>query len=304
MESHILVRREKNMEPVPSSLTKTYPKRGPLQQFRFSEATAFRCFRCGNKKKSKLITVYSGDWSRKLCNGCYGRLLSLYEIKAGTEADDQRAEELADALLSLVTADQQRKAESLFKTSDNRAEALSPKALRFIATAEHVAGQLESNAQLEWSPAVIGLCKAVELEVVDRILMPLAALSTDKDLSNDKKDKDIGRIEAFCANTNMKPPELGAFSHFLQTVIHSKKRRETSCLIGYFLRLASEWTGSNWVLDIEGLNRLLKHLTTTYRNRAAHIDELSKDDYVNCREIVIGSQGIIWELILATERQK
>ena len=75
------------MQPVPSTLTKTYPKRGPLQQFRFAEGTAFKCFRCGDTKKSKLITVYSGDWSRKLCNGCYGRLLSLYEIKAGTGTD-------------------------------------------------------------------------------------------------------------------------------------------------------------------------------------------------------------------------
>ena len=136
------------MEPVPSTVTKTYPQRGPLQQFRFAEGTAFRCFRCGNSKKSKLITVYSGDWSRKLCNGCYGRLLSLYEIKAGTSEDDQRAEELADALLSLVTVDQQRQAERLFRASGSRAEAISPEALRFIATAEHVAGQLESNAQL------------------------------------------------------------------------------------------------------------------------------------------------------------
>lgn len=69
------------MEPVPSTVTKTYPQRGPLQQFRFAESTAFRCFRCSNAKKSKLITVYAGDWSRRLCNGCYGCLLSIYDIK-------------------------------------------------------------------------------------------------------------------------------------------------------------------------------------------------------------------------------
>ena len=114
------------MEPIPSTVTKTYPQRGPLQQFRFAEGTAFRCFRCGCSKKSKLITVYSGDWSRKLCNGCYGRLLSLYEIKAGTAPDDLRAEKLSDALLSLATVEQQRQAERLFKASDNRAETLSP----------------------------------------------------------------------------------------------------------------------------------------------------------------------------------
>lgn len=292
------------MEPVPSTVTKTYPQRGPLQQFRFAEGTSFRCFRCGDTKKSKLITVYSGDWSRKLCNGCYGRLLSLYEIKAGTAADDHRVEQLADALLSLVTVDQQRQAERLFRASDNRAEALSPGALRFIATAEYVAAQLESNAQLEWSPAVIGLCKAVEAEVVGRILRPLAALAGSEDLSGDKNDKDIGRVAAFCVEPQRKPPELGAFSHFLQTVIYSQHRRQTSQLIGCFLRLAGQWTGSAWLLDAEGLHRALALLTTTYRNRAAHIDELARGDYLGCREITIGTQGIVWKLVLSTERHK
>src|SRR6266545_1018958 len=103
------------MAPVPSSVTKTYPQRGPLQQFRFAEGTAFRCFRCGDTKKSKLIAVYGGDWSRRLCNGCYGRLLSLFEIKAGTDAYDQRAEALAAALLAAVAVEDQRHAERLLR---------------------------------------------------------------------------------------------------------------------------------------------------------------------------------------------
>ncbi len=292
------------MEPVPSTVTKIYPKRGPLQQFRFAEGTAFKCFRCGNTKKSKLITVYSGDWLRKLCNGCYGRLLSLYEIKAGTGADDQRADQLADALLSLVTVDQQRQAEHLFKASDNRANVLSPEALRFIVTAEHVAAQLELKAQLEWSPAVIGLCKAIEAEVVVRILRPLATFAGTEDLSGDKSDKDIGRVAAFCADPQRKSPELGSFAHFLQTAIHSQQRRQTSKLIGCFIRLAATWTGSTWLLDPDGLHRVLTHLTTTYRNRAAHIDELAKDDYLGCREVTIGSQGVVWNLITSTEYHK
>ena len=46
------------MESVPSTVIKTYPKRGPLQQFRFAESTAFRCFRCGDTKRPRLITTY------------------------------------------------------------------------------------------------------------------------------------------------------------------------------------------------------------------------------------------------------
>jgi len=242
------------MEPVPSTVIKRYPQRGPLQQLRFADSTAFTCFRCGNTKKSKLITLYGGDWSRRLCNGCYGRLLSLYEIKAGTGAHDQRAEELASALLSAVAVDDQRQAEHLFRTSEKRAECLSAGALRFVATAEHVAGQLEADPQLEWSPAVIGLCKAVEAEVVCRILQPLSARAAREDLSADKNDKDLGRVATFCADPSRKPPELGTFAYFLQTVINSQQRRETSPLIGSFLKLTAEWTGSHWLLDPNGLH--------------------------------------------------
>ncbi len=292
------------MEPVPSTVTKTYPQRGPLQQFRFFEGTAFFCFRCGQTKKSKLITVYAGDWSRRLCNGCYGRLLSLYEIKAGTTAESERAEELAAALLSTVALDNRRQAERLYRASEKRAEKLCSESLRFVATAEHVAGQLEAIPQLEWSPAVIGLCKAVEAEVVARILVPLASMSSAVDLGIDKNDKDIGRVAVFCSDTTRKCPELGAFSHFLQTAIHSRERRKTSALIGIFLRLAGECTGSNWLLDPKAFHQSLTVLTTDFRNRAAHIDELGKEDYLSCREHVIGADGVLWNLLLATEGHK
>ncbi|HCC56909.1 MAG TPA: hypothetical protein DEQ47_06525 [Solibacterales bacterium] len=251
-----------------------------------------------------MITVYGGDWSKRLCNGCYGRLLSLYEIKAGTAADDQRAEDLASALLSAVARDDQRQAERLFRASEKRAEFLSEEALRFIATAEHVAGQLEAYPQLEWSPAVIGLCKAVEAEVVGRILRPLSVRASREDLSGDKNDKDLGRVAAFCADPGRKPPELGTFAHFLQTVIHSQQRRETSVLIGVFLKLTAEWTASHWLLDPNGLHHMLGVLTNSFRNRAAHIDELGKEDYLNCRELVIGSQGALWRLVVSTERHR
>jgi hypothetical protein len=292
------------MEPVPSNVTKRYPARGPLQQFRFAESTAFNCFRCGDPKKSKLITVYNGDWAKRLCNGCIGRLLSLYEIKAGTAPDDERAAELAAALLSMVSVEDERQAERLFRTAERKAELLSVEAVRFVATAEHVARQLQADPQLEWSPAVIGLCKAFEAEVVYRILKPLAVRASREDLSSDKNDKDIGRVAAFCADPTRKPPELGTFSHFLQTAIHSSQRRETSALLRSFLKLTADYTGSHWILEPGGLHGTLALLTANFRNRAAHIDELGRRDYLDCRELVIGSEGALWKLVLATERRK
>lgn len=41
------------------NITKKYPKRGPLSQFRFEKSISFSCFRCGQIKTAKLITIYS-----------------------------------------------------------------------------------------------------------------------------------------------------------------------------------------------------------------------------------------------------
>src|SRR6516164_170405 len=89
------------------SIVKEFPPRGPMQQFRLDSASAFHCFRCGADKTAKLVTVYGGDWNKLLCNGCYGRLLSIYEIKGGTQPDDERANSLAELLLGLVSRDAQ-----------------------------------------------------------------------------------------------------------------------------------------------------------------------------------------------------
>ena len=290
------------MEPVPSNVTKTYPQRGPLQQFRFAQSTAFWCFRCRASKKSKLITIYKSSWSKRLCNGCYGRLLSVYKIKAGAKGDDERSEALASALIAAVALEDRREAERLYRTNETRAVHLTPEAVRFIATAEHVAAKLQSEPQLEWSPAVIGLCKAVEFEVVSRILTPLAESSIGADLSVDRSDKDLKRVVTFCMDQSRPPPELGAFAHFLQTVIHSRRRRETSTVIRRFLQLAGDWTGSNWILDPASFYQSLNRLTMKFRNRAAHIDELGEYDYVRCRDLVLGDQGVIWKLVESTRR--
>jgi hypothetical protein len=104
------------------------------------------------------------------------------------------------------TLDVQRQAERLFRISEKRAERLSTEAVRFIAAAQYVAGQLQADPQLEWSPTVIGLCKAVEAEIVWRILRPPADRTSREDLSTDKNDRDLGRVAAFCADPTRKPP--------------------------------------------------------------------------------------------------
>lgn len=57
-------------------VAKTYKPRGILQQIRYEKLITFTCSRCGGEKKSKLVAFYEGDQSKRLCNGCYGYLLS------------------------------------------------------------------------------------------------------------------------------------------------------------------------------------------------------------------------------------
>jgi len=289
------------LDPIPSSIVKTYPPRGPLQQFRLAEGFAFRCFRCGQTKKSKLVTIYNGDWQRRVCNGCYGRLLSLYQTPAGMSADDERVDELAAALLAALSLEEAREAERLYRAAESRAQTLSPAALQFVASAEYVSSGLQAAPQLDWSGAVICLSKAVEVELISRFLEPLRRETQGMDLSADVDDKDLKTVARYCAGRTDRSPEIGSLNHFLLTAISSSRRRGTSPTVRAFLHLASEWSGSSWVLDRAGLHSALDALTTQFRNPAAHTDCLDRYDYQACRDVVVGQGGVLWRLAIAVQ---
>lgn len=290
--------------PVPSEIKKTYPARGPLQQYRFATATAFECMRCQTAKKSKLITIYNSDWNSRLCNGCYGRLLSIFEIKAGSRPDDEKAEELANILLSTLSDQQTQQAIALLKIREQRVSWLTVGAERFLATSEFVAKSLRHSKNLDWSPAIIGLCKAVETELVDRLVTPLLELRENPLIDNDLRDKDFGRFAKYVRDGTGKPPELGTFAHFLQTIANSKRRRANSMFIQAFLKSLVDMPGSSWILDINGLHKNLDSLTKEFRNRSAHLDDLGAEEYEECRELVIGEDGLIWNLVYSTTPRK
>lgn len=279
---------------------KTYPQRGPLQQYRVASATAFGCFRCGRTKTSKLVTVFRGDWERLLCNGCYGRLLALHEARAGEADTTGAAQAMSEQLLLLVPEDDARMAEDRIRLRDDRVQHLEPKTLRLLATAEYVATQLVIATDLDWSAAVIGLCKAVEIEVVGRLVDPLAAAADGLDLSIDIADKDLGRVARYCAGRSAKPPELGSIRHFLSTAENSQQRRETSPLLVALRNLAQQWPRGDWIFAGQGAVAALEALIVRYRNPAAHTEELTEADYHDCADLVSGDDGLLWILVLAT----
>lgn len=281
-------------------ITKTYPQRGPLQQYRLAASTSFGCFRCGCEKTSKLVTVFRQDWNRLLCNGCYGRLLSLYDVRAGTPDAAAAADAIADELLKMVSVDDVRRAEDLLRVRESRAERLDPKSLRLLATAEYVATHLANGSDLDWSAAVIGLCKAVEIEVVQRVIEPLTAACKGLDLRDDIADKDIGRVAKYCAGRAAKPPEVGVVRHFLQTAAHSESRQDSSPLLQAFRDVTRRWPHSDWLLTPTGALSSLEVITTKFRNPAAHTEELGPPDYAECVDLVLGDAGVLWSVLRAT----
>lgn len=276
-------------------VVKTYGQRGPLQQVRLASAEPLPCFRCRKEKKSKLHAVYDGDWDRRLCNGCYGELLSIYEVKAGTEPDDERAEELAQLLLRLVSSADA--ASALRETA--AVERIGEEARRLLGTAEYIAHQLADQSGLEWSPAVIGLCKAVELEVARLVLEPWRDACAGRDLDAEIADRHIGQMAKWCTDQAARPPALGVVAYTLRTLALSERHRTSETAAA--LRTAAEgWSGGEWVLEPAGLAAELDTLSREYRNRAAHLDLLGPRDYAACRRMVLGDDGLLLHLQLAT----
>jgi hypothetical protein len=75
---------------------------------------------------------------------------------------------------------------------------LHTKTILFLDTADRIAAPLREY-DLEWSPAVIVLCKAFENEAKVRLLVPLRRKTRGRDLKADISDEDFGRIARFCS---------------------------------------------------------------------------------------------------------
>lgn len=172
----------------------------------------------------------------------------------------------------------------------------------FLRTADDIASYLQSSTDLDWSAAVIVLCKAFERETVQKILVPLRLSTKAYDLSNDLKDAEFNRIAKFCTSSIASPPELGTFGRFLTAAIHSVRRRNSSALLRAFYELVSQWPQSSWILDPHGLAVAIERLTREFRNRAAHIEQLVQLDFIKCRSYVRENPDkIIVRLVVSTQ---
>lgn len=279
---------------------RTYVARGPLQQYRLPASHMFTCWRCGSSKTSKLVTVIDADPERLLCNGCYGLLLSLWEIKAGDLPDAERDLAVLQFLAKNVLVSDIAAARSRLQEQAAVYSTVSVQAQLMLATAEAVSGALRNTSGLDWSAAIICLCKAVELEVVRCVAEPWRDATAGLDLAADLKDKDLKRVAGYCAG-RAPAPELGVLGYTLGVIARSRSRRETSPLVGSLLRIVSSRAPASWLLESDGLPAALAELSKNVRNRAAHTALLTADDYMCCRDRVLGRDGILDRLLRAVD---
>ena len=276
-------------------IVKQYSPHGSLRQYRLAAATAFTCGRCLRDKTAKLITTVNNAWEPLVCNGCYGWLLSVWKIKFGTLNDVERDAELTHLLREQVTEAQVHRAKALISGLDARFARLSPEAMTMLATSEVVASRFEDRVatDLDWSAAAIGLCKAVELEVVRLVAFPLRQRMAGVDLSAEKADRNFNKIATYCADG--KDITLGQVAHFIGALAGFP--RNPSPLVQAMRTLSSSWPRSDWLFEPTGLVHSLQKLTREYRNPAAHTALLSRSDYLDCQSLVRGTAGILPRLL-------
>lgn len=283
-----------------ATAVRTYEVRGPLQQYRFPASHTFTCWRCGSSKTSKLVTVLDADPERLLCNGCYGRLLSLWEIKAGDLPDGERDLALLELLAKNVPVSDIAAARSRLQDHAAIYSAVSAEAQLMLATAEAVSGALRHTSGLDWSAAIICLCKAVEIELVRCVAEPWRDATAELDLAADLKDKDLMRVARYCVG-RAPAPELGVLAYTVDVATRSRSRRETSPLVSSLFRIANSSAAASWLLDSDGLAAVLADLSKNFRNRAAHTALLTADDYLRCRGRVLDRDGILARLLQAVD---
>lgn len=286
-------------------LVKVYPRRGQLQQYRLDRSVSFPCIRCGQVKTSKLVATYGADVTLRICNGCYGWLLSVYELKHGSLAIADRAEALSQALLLLASESEARDAARRARLRADPVGVLDRRTVRFMGTSLLIAERL-ADVDVDWSVAVIGLCKALELELVLRLIDPLRGVVETRNLTVEREGPDPEL--SFLARYLLRPqldhaPELGWIARFMTTVIRSERRAASSPLIQGFRARLLRMPGSLWLTSPEAA-AAVSEIAQTFRNPAAHTQEMSRVDFDRCQGAIIGQPGLLWMLVEATATRR
>src|SRR5947208_1138611 len=88
------------------------------------------------------------------------------------------------------------------------------------ATPRSPAGAL--SGEHDWSPAIIGLCKAVEYETVRRLIDPLRSQLRHRGISEaDLNDPELREVARYSNGTTERAPTLGTIARFITVALKS-----------------------------------------------------------------------------------
>ncbi len=157
-------------------------------------------------------------------------------------------------------------------------EKLHPDSITCLATAELLRTQVPNLP--DCSAAVIEYCKAIEIELYHKVLVPLRSGYRASELTIQPSPKSLKRLRFFIQN-NGAQLELGTFAHLLSEALGLTS-----------VDLAKDFVERVNALPFSSSKRLVKdirYLTRRYRNPAAHKTVLNAKKMRQCKNFIVGS---------------
>ncbi len=171
---------------------------------------------------------------------------------------------------------------------------LHPDTLRVLVTAEQIRKALPDLP--DCSAIVIEYCKAVEIELNHRLLVPLRSHLNGAGSSNSaclSIPNELGRLKQYVYGASAKQIELGALANTIEAALRYDSHPLAAGLMQNIRALPL--MGSPKKLIDSVLN-----LTQNYRNPAAHKAILSSMQMERCRELVLGATtdiGLLFRIV-------
>ena len=186
-------------------------------------------------------------------------------------------------------------------------DCLHERTVTFLSSAEESVAGVEQTLAKSYKGYVSELSSALENELAERVFVAF-----DAEFQGRYRKEDGTRENYLAAQVAIDPQKLGKFTGLL-------KKRSTKYELGtmeYLLSLVYKETGSTlgssallqdfraFVVREVGVGVLekdflatLKDYASTYRNPAAHVEEVGKEEAEACREVVVGLLGVVVGLL-------
>jgi hypothetical protein len=163
---------------------------------------------------------------------------------------------------------------------------MHPDTVAALASAELIRSTIPSLP--DCSAVVIEYCKAVEIELNEKILRPLRAHWSRRSISDDYRSPgELRRLHDYLFGASPRPLELGTLAVTLDATGHP---RHDGNPVAVSLRTHLQELPFHDEI-IPALPRDLLRLSRDFRNPAAHKARLSPEQLEDCRDFVVGTDS-------------